>query len=108
MKLKMYNDCAVTELYVLDITPEYCKSIENYLKSRAINPNDVPEITEEIVSKAYNNTDETLEIKCGRDDREYTEELYQFIRDCLYDDIWDNFYEDVGSESYGQEWELVS
>lgn len=109
MKLRMYNFCKTTELYELEIDEHYAESLTSHFKSIAVHPELIPTITVEMIAQAWHGDEEeelNFEAK-GYNDSTYVTNLYDEIRDCMGEDVWDEYVETVDSETYDTDYDLI-
>lgn len=111
MKIVRTEYIRVTREYALEITPQLLNDITESLKDHASNPDGIPTITENYIRDAmnYNDIDEkNIEIVYnGYDNSTYTVDLFDALRDCLDDFIWEANCENVDYETDDYEDKII-
>lgn len=92
-----------TREYSIEIDDEYLRGITEEIKSRAVNPDEVPDITFDILHAAVyyddNSLDKTIMIK-GFYGNSYEDTLLGLVKDIIDDAVWDTTYSVVDSECF--------
>lgn len=109
MKIRRYADIRSTNLYELEINDEYVASINDSIKQRYVEDPNWKDLTKESLYEAY--VDEysdigsyELTITYGLNrDMSYKTTVHEYVRDCIEEDLWDNYIDTIGSETY--DWE---
>lgn len=99
MKIVRTEQIRITREYTLEVTPQLLDEITESLKEDASNPDNLPTITEDHIKDAmdYNDTDEkNIEIVFnGYENSTYIVDLFDALRDCLDDYIWETNCKDL-------------
>ena len=96
MKLVMHAFTHGCDIYELSITEEYVKSLNEHFRKFAVNPDDVPEISVELIKTLFGegyayDTQPTYEAKSlFRGDATYLCYFYEAVIDAVSDDLWSN------------------
>ena len=108
MKLRMEATVTSTEIYQVDIDDRLCEEVKDYLDKwfRAKDGDPLPEITPDIIEKAWNreydytNDIELINIRTDDCESNWHYYFHQEIREFLRDLIWD--YHDENEDYDGE------
>lgn len=92
-----------TREYSIEIDDAYLKGITEEIKSHAVNPDEVPDITFDILRAAVDWDDESLDKKIEYKSyygSTYEVSLLDLVKEIIDDAVWDTTYSVVDSECY--------
>ena len=97
----IYRDTTrtVRTTYRLAIDDSYVKNLNDYIRNKLVNPEDMPQggLTSDQIADYWKNYEESdapaIQVTGWKNDT-YQTTLPNFVHDCVEDDIWDCWYDD--------------